>query len=377
MQSFITFGSLLVATAASYFPGGSLFPYNKPIDKRTAPAEGSDGICYSYVLAASDTCSSLAAAYDITEANIESYNTNTWDWYGCSDLYQGAFICLSPGAPPMPVALPQATCGPQVPGTTRPSDMSNLASLNPCPSNECCSTWGHCGTISGFCDTANCIWNCGVKSASSADSSTNKASSTSTTKKESSTLTSTTSSTSTTKKSTSTTKKSTSTTKKSTSTTSSETSTKNSDTTTSASTKTVTSTSSAAPSTETWQIVIYAESKCEAVDEGYYVVVGFNSMGGECLRLAGGDIATYSDGPDPYCRWYPDAGKEPFTSCASATLTKPKSYYIYSGDCVVYSDADCKDESGSIYNPDLGCQRPGFRAWSPQSTFGSMICSYL
>ncbi|KAJ5094282.1 hypothetical protein N7456_010143 [Penicillium angulare] len=376
MQSLIAFGSILIATAASYFPGGSLFPHHRPIDKRSAPQEGSDGICYSYILAATDTCSSLAEAYDITEANIESYNTNTWDWYGCSDLYQGAFICLSPGAPPMPVALPQATCGPQVPGTTRPSDMSTLASLNPCPSDECCSIWGHCGTTSDYCDTANCIWNCGAKAASSADSSTSEASSTSTSRKQMSTSTSTKTSTTTkstsTTSSTSTTTKSTSTTSsKTTSTTSSETSTKDS------TTKTSTSTSSAPSSTETWQIVIYAESKCEAVDEGYYVVGGFNTGGGECLRLAGGDIDTYSNGPDPYCRWYPDAGKEPFTSCSSATLTKPKSYYIYSGDCTVYSDADCKDMSGSIYNPDLGCQGPRFRAWSPGSTLGSMICAYI
>ena len=41
--------------------------------------------------------------------------------------------------PPMPVALPHATCGPQVPGTVRPKKYSDLASLNLCPANQCVS----------------------------------------------------------------------------------------------------------------------------------------------------------------------------------------------------------------------------------------------
>lgn len=51
---------------------------------------------------------------------------------------QGDFICLGPGAIPMPVALPNAKCGPQVVGTGRPANMGDLASLNPCPSKDEC-----------------------------------------------------------------------------------------------------------------------------------------------------------------------------------------------------------------------------------------------
>lgn len=98
------------------------------------------GVCYIYTIQGGDTCASIAADHGITVADIEKYNTNTWAWYGCDGAwYQGNFICLGPGEPPMPVALPQATCGPQVPGTTRPSSFSELAGLNPCPSSECVS----------------------------------------------------------------------------------------------------------------------------------------------------------------------------------------------------------------------------------------------
>lgn len=42
------------------------------------------GNCYSYLVKTGDSCSSLAAAYDIVSNNvIESYNKNTWGWNGC------------------------------------------------------------------------------------------------------------------------------------------------------------------------------------------------------------------------------------------------------------------------------------------------------
>lgn len=104
------------------------------------PQASSDGMCYSYIIQGTDTCDRIAQANGITVAEIEQYNTNTYAWWGCNgEFYQGTFICLSPGNPPMPVALPQATCGPQVPGTTRPEKWSDLASLNPCPSDACVS----------------------------------------------------------------------------------------------------------------------------------------------------------------------------------------------------------------------------------------------
>ena len=105
-----------------------------------APLPGTDGICYTYIVQGHDTCTSIGKQHSITVADIEAFNKNSWAWLGCDKpLYQGAFICLSAGAAPMPVALPQATCGPQVPGTTRPSNFDLVGTLNPCPNKECVS----------------------------------------------------------------------------------------------------------------------------------------------------------------------------------------------------------------------------------------------
>ncbi|KAJ9485596.1 hypothetical protein VN97_g7750 [Penicillium thymicola] len=104
-----------------------------------APQADSYGICYKYAVQAGETCSAIAQAHSITTANIETYNARSWAWPGCGQISQGSFICLSPGEPPMPVALPNAVCGPQVPGTARPNSWSDLGSLNPCAANECVS----------------------------------------------------------------------------------------------------------------------------------------------------------------------------------------------------------------------------------------------
>lgn len=104
-----------------------------------APVPSSDGFCASYIIQGYDTCALIARAHSITEADIEAFNTNTWAWLGCNQLYQDDFICLSTGKPPMPMALPNAVCGPQVPGTTRPANWADLASMNPCPASQCVS----------------------------------------------------------------------------------------------------------------------------------------------------------------------------------------------------------------------------------------------
>lgn len=100
-------------------------------------------------------------------------NTQTWGWAGCQNLQIGQTICISPGSPPMPSPDENAVCGPTVPGTSAPADMSKLTQLNPCPLNVCCNNWGQCGTTSDFCQQAlvipglplvtnKCISNCGV-----------------------------------------------------------------------------------------------------------------------------------------------------------------------------------------------------------------------
>ncbi|KAJ5784480.1 uncharacterized protein N7503_009692 [Penicillium pulvis] len=353
INRFVAFVVILASTAtAAYFPGGLLAAKYTSFDKRTIPAADSDGICYTYTVEAGETCASIAKAFGITVAEIEKYNSDVYAWYGCDDLYQGAFICLSTGSPTMPVALPHAICGPQVPGTIRPADMSksNLASLKPCAWDHCCSINGQCGTTSGYCSSSKCISNCNAEAASAA-----------TTKKSSS------------KSSTSTTStKSTTTSSRSTSTTSAKSSTSSMK-----EKETSTSTTSAASSTETWSISIYDKSSCDAGGTGYYVVGGFNiNSKSKCLTLSGGDMTTDDSGPDPWCQWYSGEGDDGYTSCGSSKLTVPGSYYISAGQCWTYSDDACQDSSGEIYNPNIGCQYWLKTSWNPK-TIGSMECTYI
>ncbi|KAJ5121672.1 uncharacterized protein N7515_009633 [Penicillium bovifimosum] len=142
-----------------------------------SPKPNDDGTCASYTIQTDDSCSKLAAANDITAKEIEKYNENTWGWTGCGILQAKLNICLSSGDPPMPSIYGNAVCGPQVNGTTRPTDGTDLADLNPCPLNACCDVWGQCGITSDFCTKTNsttgapgtakngtngCISNCGT-----------------------------------------------------------------------------------------------------------------------------------------------------------------------------------------------------------------------
>lgn len=104
-----------------------------------APIIGRDTtVCKTYVTEAPDTCKTITKAHDITMAQLQMYNSYTWR-FDCQNMPQGSMICIGPGLPPMPTARLNATCGPLVPGTTRPTNWSDLASLNPCPSTECVS----------------------------------------------------------------------------------------------------------------------------------------------------------------------------------------------------------------------------------------------
>jgi chitinase len=124
-----------------------------------------------------DSCSTIAATYDLTLDDLADFNNNTWGWMGCTDLQAQSLICLSTGTPPMPAAIPNAVCGPQKPGTSPPAAEVDLASLNPCPLNACCDIFGQCGTTPDFCTitesptgapgtaaigTYGCISNCGT-----------------------------------------------------------------------------------------------------------------------------------------------------------------------------------------------------------------------
>ncbi|OJI87443.1 hypothetical protein ASPTUDRAFT_137518, partial [Aspergillus tubingensis CBS 134.48] len=145
-----------------------------------APQPDAEGNCYSYTVQTGDTCAALAAAYDITVDEIESWNTGsngTWGWMGCSDLLVGSYMCLSSGWPPMPANVPNAVCGPQVNGTSTAPHGTDLSTLNECPLNACCDIWGQCGITADFCTPSNsttgnpgtaakgengCISNCGT-----------------------------------------------------------------------------------------------------------------------------------------------------------------------------------------------------------------------
>ncbi|KAK0739602.1 hypothetical protein B0T21DRAFT_382597 [Apiosordaria backusii] len=143
-------------------------------DIRPKPTPG--GACASYVVKNGDFCSQIAAANGLTVEELEKFNENTWGWNGCNNLYVGTNLCLSKGNPPLPAPVPNAICGPQKPGTTNPKPGTDLASLNPCPLNACCTVWGQCGTTAEFCTVkgvpfgtplkpwrVGCISNCGTK----------------------------------------------------------------------------------------------------------------------------------------------------------------------------------------------------------------------
>ncbi|KAK0662496.1 family 18 putative glycoside hydrolase [Cercophora samala] len=116
-----------------------------------SPQPNPDGSCHTYTVQANDNCWDIAAAHYITTQQINDFNLNTWGWAGCANLMLDAKICLSTGTPPMPAPFANAICGPQVPGTLKPANMSNLANLNPCPLNACCNVWGQCGIDGNFC----------------------------------------------------------------------------------------------------------------------------------------------------------------------------------------------------------------------------------
>ncbi|KAJ5538484.1 hypothetical protein N7494_007963 [Penicillium frequentans] len=144
-----------------------------------APSMYSNGTCYTYNVQSGDTCSAIAEDYTITVDDIDTYNSDTWGWYGCDDLQEGQNICLSNGTSPYPVALANAVCGPQVPGTnfTGTDGPDDWAALNSCPLNACCDVWGQCGTTPEYCNdtlastgapgtaaegSEGCISNCGT-----------------------------------------------------------------------------------------------------------------------------------------------------------------------------------------------------------------------
>jgi chitinase len=153
-----------------------------------------------YFVGLGDTCAQIAASNSLTIDDIENFNSDTWGWMGCGDLQADQNICLSTGNPPLPAAISNALCGPQVPGTVASTNGTALSQLNQCPLNACCDIFvrtisshtppypwnnyrinidlqGQCGISPDFCTPSNsstgapgsaapgqngCISNCGT-----------------------------------------------------------------------------------------------------------------------------------------------------------------------------------------------------------------------
>ncbi|KAK8062875.1 hypothetical protein PG997_014972 [Apiospora hydei] len=140
-----------------------------------SPKPNADGSCHSYQVKKNDNCDNLAAEYSLTRQKLEDFNKNTWGWNGCKLLFEDTVMCLSKGTAPFPAPIANALCGPQKPGSTPPTDGSDIADMNPCPLNACCNIWGQCGITKDFCVDTNtgapgtakpgtygCISNCGT-----------------------------------------------------------------------------------------------------------------------------------------------------------------------------------------------------------------------
>ncbi|KAL4756034.1 uncharacterized protein BDW70DRAFT_166856 [Aspergillus foveolatus] len=119
------------------------------------PRPNDDGSCATTIVNDGQSCATDAAANSLTNDDVEEFNKDTWGWNGCKNILAGSVIRVSKGTPPMPAPVENAICGPQVPGTEAPDDMSKLADLNPCPLNACCDVWGQCGITPEFCTDTN------------------------------------------------------------------------------------------------------------------------------------------------------------------------------------------------------------------------------
>ncbi|KAH9209717.1 glycoside hydrolase superfamily, partial [Leptodontidium sp. 2 PMI_412] len=142
------------------------------------PKQNADGSCFAYKIKSGDFCNKIASANDLTVKELEDLNKETWGWNGCDNgFWPDNWICLSKGTPPFPAPIANAVCGPQKPGTIKPSGSTSRdwAKLNLCPLNVCCNVWGQCGTTTDFCldtntgspgtakkDTYGCISGCGM-----------------------------------------------------------------------------------------------------------------------------------------------------------------------------------------------------------------------
>lgn len=89
------------------------------------PKPNADGTCASHYVESGENCAALGAANSLTNAEIESFNKNTWAWDGCDNLQAYQYICLSTGDPPPPCRRPLRT--PSVGPRSRARDSQHRA----------------------------------------------------------------------------------------------------------------------------------------------------------------------------------------------------------------------------------------------------------
>lgn len=76
-------------------------------DFRPKPTNGN---CAVWKTQTGNNCGTLAAARDLTVADLETFNKNTWGWMGCKSLYPDFNMCTSAGNPPMPAIVAVSRC---------------------------------------------------------------------------------------------------------------------------------------------------------------------------------------------------------------------------------------------------------------------------
>ncbi|CAG7915782.1 unnamed protein product [Penicillium olsonii] len=348
----------------------SALPFGLPVccsaGTQTLPPKGADPLCYDYTARGGHTCQQIADGYKLSVADIEAFNKDTWGWKGCESIQEGSRMCLSSGEPPMPVAFEGAVCGPQVPGSMRPSDWSQVSSLNPCPAGQCCSGAGKCGTGADFCETGKSATKNVPKKGAPAEVA--KATNSQNNKQLAVTAVAPPATTSeinfldipltyyhpeedTTAVTTFT---------------------------TSASSSTTTSSISKPGSIETvefgWTLKMYPGYDCN--DSSYMLLRGYNKKleDSDCLVLPGWDIGNSYDGVSVSCQWWTNGG---LTSgpCNHTKLTTPNSWLISNGLCTVSPNEVCDNynDLSQTYGARWGgvCQN---RKSTDPRPFGSMKC---
>ncbi|KAJ5666363.1 Peptidoglycan-binding Lysin subgroup [Penicillium maclennaniae] len=312
MLLWINTASALIEDA---YPPSRIFPWllnsrtpNSPLLKAD-----SNGVCYSYAVQATDTCQSIAHTYDITVSDIKSWNSQTYGWKGCNHMQQGDLICLSTGSPPMPVALPSATCGPQVPGTARPSNYADLAFLTPCPSDDCCLSAGTCSTSSDVCSSSDCISNC--RSKVTTQTTMKKATKTST---KDSAKTKTTAEDETT-------------------------TTKAEHTMTKAEPASVTKASTTIASDEPnkWTLTAYTGNKCGG---DYDLIELHGAETSKCFNIR--ELGTQVEGTGASCRYFTNGGFSQASCVSSPTDMVFWSFIVTGGTCTIHNEKDCENSKG-------------------------------